>query len=353
MRRKCAYTIIDTTLRDGAQMPGVSLTLREKLRIVSALRDAGVSDIESGFAACSLREQNDIRAIVKAFPSLNISVWARAKKSDILAAYETGADTVHISFPASVLHASIISMSTSEVLKSLQELVPFAKRYFSSVTVGAQDATRASELSLVDFMQRAADCGAERIRIADTVGIGTPDSISELITRLKEKANGIGIEFHGHNDFGLATANALAAIRAGAQAISVTVNGVGERGGNAALEQVAAALSLLYKKESTIRLEALPQLCITSAKAFRLKSQPHQPLVGNNAFTHESGIHCHGMLKDPLSYQPCKAAVIGRSEQYVIGKHSGTSTVHAYFMSCGINVSNKFASRVIDSVKSG
>ncbi|MDG5816401.1 hypothetical protein QA601_14995 [Chitinispirillales bacterium ANBcel5] len=347
MKKEDSCIIVDTTLRDGAQMPGVEVSLKDKIRILSALSNAGITDIEAGFAASSDYELNDLRTIIHEFPSLTLSVWARAKKEDIYAAHKTGASAIHISFPSSSRHSLIASLSRSQVLQSLKDLILFAKQYFSRVTVGAQDATRATKNFLVEFINCAADSGAFRIRIADTVGVSTPESTTELIEYLKKRTFGIPLEFHAHNDFGLATANALAAVNSGAEAVSVTVNGVGERAGNAALEQTVAALSLLYAKKCNVHLNTLPLLCATVANAFKLKTQPHQPLVGNHAFTHESGIHCHGMLKDPLSYQPCEAKVVGRKEQYVIGKHAGSSTVQAYFKSYGFSMPRKMAFQIV------
>ena len=343
--------IVDTTLRDGGQMPGICLTLKDKLRIVSSLRSAGITQIEAGFAASSDLELQQLRSIVQTFPSMNVSVWARAKKSDILAAYKTGASVVHISFPASRRHASIVSMDSRKILQLQRELVRFAKGYFPIVTIGAQDATRASKEFLEDFLRCAADSGASRVRIADTVGVATPDSISDLISFLNKKRTGIAMEFHGHNDFGMATANALAAIKSGAEAVSVTVNGVGERAGNAALEQVAAALLILHGTSCNVRLDTLPEVCCTVAKVFRFRLPPQQPLVGDNAFTHESGIHCHGMLRDHLSYQPCEAEVLGRKERYIIGSSSGKSTVQAYCKSRGMSISGQFASDLVHKLK--
>jgi len=351
MNRKKYFTVVDTTLRDGAQMPGVRLHRDDKIGIVDALQKAGVNNIEIGYPACSESDSEDIRAMNSMFPSLHFSVWARAREHDIIQAARTGVSSIHISFPTSKRHHTIQSTSPQKTLHLLEELITFAQLLFNRVTVGAQDATRGDESFLIAFAQQAHKAGAARLRIADTVGVATPENVSRLIYTLQEQVPDMPYEFHAHNDCGLATANTLAAIQAGADAVSCTVCGVGERAGNASLEQIAASSHLLLEQKTSINLTKLPYLCEKVSAIFNVLVSPHTPVIGANAFSHESGIHCHGMLKDKQAYQPCEASTFGRTEQYVPGTHAGSSTIQAYFLSQGIAISRAQAAVLLLEVK--
>lgn len=234
--------IIDSTLRDGEQAPGIAFTLDDKLRIASMLSDAGVNELECGIPAMGNIERNDIRHILKAGLHPRITSWCRALVSDLVHASECGLDSVHIGFPASPVLQNVMNKSASEVLASIPELLSFATGFFDYVSVGAMDTTRSDIEFLKKFISIARSHGAHRIRIADTVGIGTPLSISNLISDLIRHEPGISYEFHGHNDLGMATANTLTAVEAGADVLSATLNGIGERAGNAALEEIIPAL---------------------------------------------------------------------------------------------------------------
>ena len=343
--------IIDTTLRDGEQAPGVVFSADEKIEIASLLANAGVNELEIGYPAISDDERNTIRHIVAMNLPVRLTSWARAKWQDIEDALMCGTEGVHISFPLSALYLQLMERDYPWVQQQLQELIPKAKKYFDFVSVGAQDATRAKPDMLKQFVLDAEACGADRVRIADTVGIATPTSIITLISQLKSVSS-TALEFHAHNDLGMATANAFTALEAGCSAVSVSVTGLGERAGNAALEELAIALKLSGKYESTIDTRQLSQLCDAVSRASGRAIQDQKAVVGKSAFQHESGIHCAALLKHPLSYQPFLPEQVGRCHQeLVIGKHSGSASLQHFFSGLGIILSRNDAAHLLESVR--
>ena len=343
--------IIDTTLRDGEQAPGVVFSADEKIRIASLLAQAGINELEIGYPAISEDERNTIRKIVTMNLPVRLTSWARAKWQDIEDAVMTGTEGVHISFPVSALYLQLMDRDYPWLQQQLQELIPKAKKYFSFVSVGAQDATRAEPELLKNFVLDAEACGADRIRVADTVGIATPTSIITLISQLKSISY-TALEFHAHNDLGMATANAYTALEAGCKAVSVSVTGLGERAGNAALEELAIALKLSGKYESSIDTRQLAHLCETVSKASGRAIEDQKAVVGKSAFQHESGIHCAALLKHPLSYQPFLPDQVGRCKQeLVIGKHSGSASLQHFFSDRGIFLSRNEAGHLLEIVR--
>ncbi len=343
--------IIDTTLRDGEQAPGVVFSAEEKTQIACLLADVGVNELEIGYPAISDEERNTIRKIASLNLPVRLTSWARAKWQDIEDARICGTEALHISFPVSALYLQLMEKDYAWVQQQLQELIPKAKKYFSFVSVGAQDATRAEFEMLKSFVLDAEACGADRIRIADTVGIATPTSILTLISELKSVSYA-ALEFHAHNDLGMATANAYTALEAGCKAVSVSVTGLGERAGNAALEELAIALTLSGKYESRLDTRQLSHLCEAVSKASGRVIQDQKAVVGKSAFQHESGIHCAALLKNPLSYQPFLPDQVGRSKQeLVIGKHSGSASLQYFFSNRGIILSRSEAGHLLEIVR--
>ncbi len=343
--------IIDTTLRDGEQAPGVVFSSAEKIDIASLLADAGVDELEIGYPAISSDERSTIRTIVTQKLPLRLTSWARAKWQDIEDACLCGTEAVHISFPLSRLYLELMGRDYAWIEEQLQELIPRAKHYFDFVSVGAQDATRAEPEMLKRFMLDAEACGADRVRIADTVGIATPTSIMELVSFL-QSASHTALEFHAHNDLGMATANAFTALEAGCKAVSVSVTGLGERAGNAALEELAIALKLSGKYETGIDTRKLSHLCTAVSRAAGRKIEDQKPVVGKSAFQHESGIHCAALLKHPLSYQPFLPDQVGRDKsELVIGKHSGSASLQHFFAGRGIAMTRDKANHLLAIVR--
>ena len=343
--------IIDTTLRDGEQAPGVVFSHSEKKHIARLLAETGVDEIEVGYPAISADERLVIREIAALRLPVRLTSWSRAHVDDIELAASCGTEALHISFPLSRLYLQLMHKEYAWVQEQMHLLVAKAKEMFRFVSVGAQDATRAEKGFVERFIDDAAAAGADRVRLADTVGIATPLSIMKMADLLASRRS-MPIEFHAHNDLGMATANAFTALDAGFQAVSVSVTGLGERAGNAALEELAMALALSDHFESRLDTTKLSVLCEVVAAASGRTIQDQKPVVGQSAFQHESGIHCAALLQNPLSYQPFLPSQVGRDEfEMVIGKHSGTASIRAHFLKKGVTVSRDEARELLELVR--
>ncbi|MEN6376264.1 MAG: hypothetical protein ABFD75_15965 [Smithella sp.] len=323
--------IVDSTLRDGEQAPGVAFSRRDKLRLAEMLADAGVDELEAGIPAMGEEERSCIREIIDLQLPCRISCWCRAKREDIEFAAGLKIEGVHISFPVSSILLKAIGKDETWVLKKLEELVPAAGSLFPWVSVGALDATRADSSFLRKFTKHAFSCGAYRLRIADTVGIASPVQVMDMFRMLVADSKTMMLEFHGHNDLGMATANAICAVITGAGTLSVTVNGLGERAGNTPLEEIALALPVSTGKCCHLRPDKLQPLCSFVARISSREIPVNKPVTGSHIFQHESGIHCHALIKDDLSYQPYSPAMVGRKTEFIIGKHSGSTIIRHVF----------------------
>lgn len=343
--------IIDTTLRDGEQAPGVVFSRPEKKRIAKLLSEAGVDEIEVGYPAISASERRIIREISAMRLPVRLTSWARANRSDIELAAACNTEAVHISFPVSALYIGLMNREYPWVREQLFDLVSFARTLFGYVSVGGQDATRAGIPRLEQFITDASAAGADRVRLADTVGVSTPLSVIGMARQLSNR--GIPLEFHAHNDLGMATANALTALESGFQAVSVSATGLGERAGNAALEELAVALAMPGAAGSRIDTTRLAALCDAVSAAAGRPIQDQKPVIGKAAFQHESGIHCAALLREPLSFQPFLPSHVGRENfEMVIGKHSGSAAIRAHFHKKGIDLSRQESLEVLDLVRS-
>ncbi len=343
--------LADTTLRDGEQAAGVVFRSRDRLSIALALADAGIDELEIGTPAMGEHEVRTMRRIVQRDLPCRLTAWCRATPSDLEAAERTGVGSVNLSVPASALHQSVLGKSEDWVLARLAEMVAAARERFDHVAVGAQDASRAAPAFLDQLTTAARQAGADRLRLADTVGLGTPESTAELVARARRSAGAMVLEFHGHNDLGLATANTLSAWRAGAASLSVTVLGLGERAGNAALEQVATALKVLAGAGLSLRTERLAALCGQVARAAGRPIPPDRPVCGSSAFAHESGIHCSALRENERTYQGYDPVSVGRRSRRVIGAHSGASAVQAQLADEGIIIGRVQAGRLLPAIR--
>ena len=351
-RETASVWMVDTTLRDGEQAPGVMFRPLEKLTIASGLAACGIDEIEAGIPAMGELACSEIKAMSRLDLPCVLSCWCRAVKKDIQLAAGCNTPGVHISFPTSSILLKTFEKDESWVLRNLEETVKYSRKYFDQVSVGAQDATRTNNNFLLQFAELSMALKVHRLRIADTVGMASPAMMMEMISRLMTHLPGLNLEFHGHNDLGMATANAVSAVDAGATALSVTVNGLGERAGNAPLEETAMALFGIGAKKGNINLTGLTQLCQTVARFSGQTIQPDKPIIGSRIFSHESGIHCAGILKTPLTYELYDPSKVGRSSRkLVLGTHSGASAIRHELAQMDIHVDLYTARQLLPRIR--
>lgn len=317
--------ISDTTLRDGEQTAGVVFSRSEKITIAKMLDQLGVTELECGIPAMGREEQRTLKKLVDLGLNARLMSWNRALIKDIQASLDCGMRAVDISLSVSDIHIRHkLRSSRSEVLEQLKTALGFAKEHGLYVSVGAEDASRADSLFLNELLTTAQDLGADRFRFCDTLGMLDPFTTYEKVRALAQLSR-IDLEVHTHNDLGMATANAIAGIKAGASYVSTTVNGLGERAGNAALEEVVMALKHACGIDPQIRTTGLAKISRFVGGASGRPVAPWKAVVGERVFSHESGLHADGVIKHPSTYEGFDPAEVGLKRHIVIGKHSGRS----------------------------
>lgn len=346
-----SININDTTLRDGEQTAGVAFSLEERLAIAKALDEAGVQELEIGIPAMGLGEQEEIRALLASELKCRCTAWCRMLPADLEAAWNTGITAVHLSISVSDQQIrGKLQRDRSWVLEQSRQLIQRASALGLSVSVGGEDSSRADPDFLLSFIEMAEQAGAWRFRYADTLGVLEPLGTARIFRTLRQNTH-MALEIHAHNDLGLATANSLAAVQGGATHVSTTVNGLGERSGNAALEEVVMALQSCCDQHTNVQTRLLPGLSKLVAWAARRPLAANKPVVGSDVFTHESGIHVLGLLRDPDNYQFLDPTCLGRQHRLVLGKHSGRSALRWACQEAGIDVSENQEEALLAMIK--
>ncbi|SDY24488.1 homocitrate synthase NifV [Evansella caseinilytica] len=345
--------ICDTTLRDGEQTAGVVFSQAEKQRIIKQLAEAGIEQAEVGIPAMGAIEQQVIRSIVEMNLPLRLFTWNRALRHDIDASRQTGVNWVHLSIPASdFLMFHKLKMHRDSLERTIRQAVDYARNYDLEVSVGLEDASRASLSYLTRLINVLYQDGIRRFRYADTVSALTPQSAQYNIGKIVEECpKDVELEIHCHNDFGLATANTLSALAAGAAWASTTILGIGERAGNAALEEVVMAWRHLYGGEVGINTAILARLADVVSCAADRPVPKAKPIVGQMVYTHESGIHVDGLLKEKAAYQAFDPKEVGKRHQFVVGKHSGVKTITHFLQQEGIELSKQQGEKLLEHVR--
>lgn len=343
--------IDDTTLRDGEQSAGVSFSQDEKIAIAKSLAGLSIPEMEIGIPAMGDQEREDIRAITSLGLDAKLLVWCRMHEEDLKSCSKLNVDMVDLSVPVSDQQiAKKLGKDRQWVLRMTERYVPQALDMGLDVCVGGEDSSRADIDFLLAVVEVAQKAGAKRFRFADTLGVMEPFSVHEKIQQLVKSCD-LEIEMHAHDDLGLATANSLAAARAGATRINTTINGLGERAGNAALEEVVVGLKQLHGMHTGITLTNFPEVSKLVEQASGREVHWQKSIVGRGVFTHEAGIHVDGLLKDPMNYQAFNPADVGRAHEFVLGKHSGTHAVQQVFSDMGVYLDKIAANRILLSVR--
>ena len=343
--------VFDTTLRDGEQTPGVALTPDQKASIAEKLDEFGVNVIEAGMAVGSPGEMDAIKKIANLGLKAEICSGCRCVTEDIDLSLKCDVDSVHLIIPTSKLHQEHrLGKTEGEVADLAVNCIEYAKAHGLVLEASAEDGTRAEPEYLLKMFKTCEEAGADRVCLCDTVGIMTPERIFDLFRELRPRVN-VALSVHCHDDLGMAVANSVAALRAGADEFHATINGIGERAGNASLEEIALVLSQLYKVHLPLKLEKTYEISRLVSRTTKVLVQPNKAIVGENAFTHESGIHTHGVLKMPLTYEPFLPEAVGRKRRLVAGKHAGSYAIKVMLEEMGYRTSEEQFNEIFSEVK--
>lgn len=344
--------IYDTTLRDGEQTAGVYFSIDQKVEIAHKLDELGVPQIEAGFPIVSENEKEAVKKIAHEGLNANIICLTRTKREDIDAALDADVSGIITFMGASDLHLSIKmpNKSREEIISMCMDAVEYGKDHGLFVAFSAEDATRTELPKLIDLYKNAKEYHADRVHIADTTGSINPYAMQHLVESIKKEVN-TEIAMHCHNDFGMAVTNSIAGLLGGATSVSTTVNGIGERAGNASLEELIMALKLLYNKDLGFNTEVINELSQIVSKYSNIPIPDSKAIVGNNVFRHESGIHVDAILQDPLSYEPYLPEMIGTKRKIVLGKHSGKSAIEEKLDTLNLKLSDEKVKEIVTLVK--
>jgi 2-isopropylmalate synthase len=343
--------IFDTTLRDGEQTPGVTITPDQKVQIAIKLDELGIDAIEAGFPIVSQGEMQAIKAIAKQGLKAEVCGLARTIETDIDAAIKCDLKYVHTFIATSEIHMQYkLKMTPQQVMDKAVNAVEYAKKHGMQVEFSAEDATRSDRKFMLKIFEAVTEAGADRVDIPDTVGYRTPDYMAQIVRDVKEVTD-LPISVHCHNDFGLAVANAIAGVNAGAACAHVTINGLGERAGNASLEEFVMALEVLYNKKHNINTKLIYETSKFVSNTMGIIVQPNKAIIGENAFGHESGIHTHGIINNPLTYEPIAPELVGRKRWLQAGKHAGAHGIRAMLEDFGITPTDTQLHQIVEKQK--
>lgn len=343
--------IYDTTLRDGEQAPGVALTVDEKINIALKLDELGVDTIEAGYAAVSDGERESFNKIKDLGINARVSSLGRVLEKDIDAVIDCDLDYIHLFIGTSPLHRDYkLKKSKTEIIDQAVKAVEYAKDHGLTVEFSAEDATRTEMNYLIEFYKAIENAGADTINVPDTVGILTPVTTRHLIRTLRKKIK-IPLSLHFHNDFGLAVANSIIGVEEGANQVHCTVNGIGERAGNTALEELVVGLKIAYNVNIGVDNKQLFNISNFIGSITNIKLPPQKPIVGDNVFTHESGIHVDGILKNAATYEPIPPEMVGHARKIALGKHTGRASIRSKLDSFNLEVTPKQFENIYNQVK--
>ena len=343
--------IYDTTLRDGEQTPGVCLSPEDKIDIAKKLDELKIHQIEAGFPIVSKREAQTVKSIASEGLNASVICLTRAKKEDIDKALECDVDGIITFMGTSDIHLQHkMHIGRQEAMEISMNAIEYAKDHGLYVAYSSEDATRTD----LDFLKRiyknAESYGADRVHIADTTGAITPQGIYFLVQEIR-KVTDVRIAMHCHNDFGFAVINSIYGLLAGGNCVSTTVNGIGERAGNASLEELVMALKILYSHDLGFKTKHIQSLSKLVEERTKVRVPENKPIVGKNVFRHESGIHVDAVIEEPLTYEPFLPELVGQKRQLVLGKHSGCRAVKAKLDECGYEVTKDQLCKIVEKVK--
>src|SRR3989454_8061693 len=344
----------DETMRDGEQTPGVYFSPEEKLEIATMLSEMGVAIMDVGIPVVSKEEARGVKLIANAGLDATIMAAARAVRKDVEACVECGVDETSIFIACSDLHLKYkLNMTREQVLEAAVGECEYAKDHGLKVTFVTEDTFRADLDYVTTLYNACIDAGAERVVLADTIGIMTPESIRWFFTKVKKRFKPAQLSLHAHNDFGLAVANTLAALEVGVEVPHTCVNGIGERAGNASFEELVMALESIYEYKTGIDVSRLYELSRLVEKLSGIPIAVNKAVVGYNAFSHESGIHADGVIKHTGTYEPMQPERIGRERRFIFGKHTGSTAVADKLKKSGVEVTKDQLAAIVAGIKEG